>query len=156
MRRSVLQLASAALSVALASLLSSGIMLPTNRSAPVRAAEKPNFVFVLTDDMPEQLMAKMPVVHNRVAGRGITFRNAYVTQSLCCPSRASFLRGQYPHNHGISGNSLKEGGSETEFRSRGLDEENLAVWLNRAGYKTGLVGKYMNGYNDTYVPPGWD
>jgi arylsulfatase A-like enzyme len=152
MRKTVLQLTS----MALATLLASGIMLATDKTAPVRAAEKPNFVFVMTDDMPEKLMAKMSVVRDRVAARGATFRNAYVTQSLCCPSRASFLRGQYPHNHGITGNTHKEGGNEIEFRSRGLDEETVAVWLDRAGYKTGLVGKYMNGYNDTYVPPGWD
>jgi N-acetylglucosamine-6-sulfatase len=152
MRKTVLQLTS----VALATLLATVIMLATDKTAPVQAAEKPNFVFVMTDDMPEKLMANMPVVRDRVAARGATFRNAYVSQSLCCPSRASFLTGQYPHNHGITGNTPKEGGNEIEFRSRGLDEETVAVWLDRAGYNTGLVGKYMNGYNDPYVPPGWD
>jgi arylsulfatase A-like enzyme len=74
---------------------------------------------------------------------------------LCCPSRSTFLRGQYAHNHGIVGNALPEGGAE-KFRNLGLDKSTVATWLDGGGYRTKFIGKYMNSYYDLYVPPGWD
>ncbi len=90
-----------------------------------------------------------------MGSNGTTFENAYVTYSLCCPSRATFLRGQYPHNHHILGNSLPQGGAG-KFRELGLDKSTIATWLNGAGYQTKYIGKYMNSYGGLYVPPGWD
>jgi N-acetylglucosamine-6-sulfatase len=119
------------------------------------AVEKPNILFVLTDDQSERLMSAMPSVRTRVAAQGVTFDNAYITQPLCCPSRATFLRGQYPHNHGVTDIAPPDGG-EARFRDLDLDESTFATWLNDAGYRTGFVGKYLNGYKGTYVPPGWD
>jgi arylsulfatase A-like enzyme len=118
------------------------------------AVEKPNIVFVMTDDMPERLWSTMPALRERVGARGARFRNAYVTQSLCCPSRATVLTGQYPHNHGITGNGSPNGG-EGEFRTTGQDRDTIATRVRAAGYRTALVGKYMNGYAGEYVPPGW-
>jgi len=118
------------------------------------AAERPNILFVMTDDMPERLWMTMPTLRDRVGEVGVRFRNGYVTQSLCCPSRATMLTGKYPHNHGITGNDSPNGG-EAEFRSTGQDQDTVATRVRAAGYRTALVGKYMNGYTGEYVPPGW-
>src|SRR5215203_3956903 len=118
------------------------------------ASARPNIIFVMTDDMPERLWSTMPTLRNRVGAQGARFTNAYVTQSLCCPSRATVLTGKYPHNHGITGNSAPNGG-EAEFRSSGQDQDTVATRVRAEGYRTALVGKYMNAYTGEYVPPGW-
>jgi arylsulfatase A-like enzyme len=92
---------------------------------------------------------------------GVKFTESFVSTSLCCPSRASLLTGQVSHNSGVKDNVLPTGGATLI-----LDEETVPVWLKRAGYRTGLVGKYLNGYGDntqpspkdnpSYIPPGWD
>ena len=134
----------------------------TNASAPSgeatreRSADnRPNIVFVMTDDMDEKMLARMPVVRSRMVDEGVTFDNAYVTQSLCCPSRATALRGQYSHNHHINTNDVPEGGA-VRFRRRELDESTFATWLQDSGYRTGLIGKYLNNTEKRYIPPGWD
>jgi N-acetylglucosamine-6-sulfatase len=103
-------------------------------------------------------MQDLPGITRDVMGsNGITFENAYVTFPLCCPSRATILRGQYPHNHNILHNVPPAGG-EQKFRDLGLDRSTVATWLKGAGYRTSYIGKYLNGYGggDTYIPPGWD
>ena len=85
---------------------------------------------------------------------GLTFQKAFVTTAHCCPSRASFLTGRYVHNHGIK-RADNLGGGEAQFRSSGLDQSTVATWLQNAGYDTMLIGKYLNGYTNTYRPPGW-
>ncbi len=81
-----------------------------------------------------------------------------MTHSLCCPSRASILRGQYTHNHQVRTNTRPDGGFE-KFRSMGHEDSTVATWLESEGYQTALIGKYLNGYakgnDETYVPPGW-
>lgn len=81
---------------------------------------------------------------------------------LLCPSRASFLTGLYAHSTGVWSNgrtgSAPTGGWQ-KFHDSGMEDRTLAVWLDAAGYRTVLVGKYMNHYDDAssgYVPPGWD
>ncbi len=100
----------------------------------------------------------MPKLKSLVADQGVTFENFFVNVSLCCPSRATTLRGQYAQNTGVYGNSPPDGGHE-KFVSAGDDKSTIAVWLQNAGYKTMLAGKYMNGYpsrdNPLYIPPGW-
>jgi arylsulfatase A-like enzyme len=90
---------------------------------------------------------------------GATFENFYVNVSLCCPSRASILRGQYAHNTGIYRNIPPGGGFET-FHTLGEEGSTVAVWLHSVGYRTALIGKYLNGYpseaDPLYIPPGWD
>ena len=119
------------------------------------ADDRPNIVFVMTDDMEEGMLSRMPVVRSRIVGEGVTFDNAFVTQSLCCPSRATALRGQYSHNHRITANDVPDGGA-VRFRRRELDESTFATWLQDSGYRTGLVGKYLNNTEKHYIPPGWD
>jgi arylsulfatase A-like enzyme len=124
-------------------------------SSLAQTASRPNIIFVFTDDQDPGSLSVMPNVQNLLVGKGKTFPNATFTQPLCCPSRASMLRGQYPHNTKILGNGGAAGG-EGKFRSLGLDRSTYATWLSAAGYKTGYFGKYMNNYEDeTYVPPGW-
>jgi N-acetylglucosamine-6-sulfatase len=121
-----------------------------------QARERPNVVIVLTDDLDAGSASSMPGLRSLMVDEGTTFESAFVTDPLCCPSRATFLRGQYPHNTGIRSNSPPLGGHE-KFRGEGLDRSTVATWLHDAGYNTAYFGKYMNGYEDTrYVPPGWD
>ena len=124
-----------------------------------QATERPNVVFILTDDQDADSVSVMPKLRTLLAEQGTTFNNALVTDPLCCPARATFLRGQYSHNTKIQGNSAPEGG-HNKFRNLGLDGEKstVATWLDDAGYDTFYAGKYMNGYGGKtrYVPPGWD
>ena len=112
-----------------------------------------NVVVIMTDDQTVESLRVMANVRTLLAGQGTTFENSFASFSLCCPSRATFLTGQYAHNHGVLGNSPPGGGYAR------LDSSNtLPVWLQRAGYRTIHIGKYLNGYpgaNRTHVPPGW-
>lgn len=114
---------------------------------------RPNVLVLMTDDQTVESMRVMPNVQRLLAARGVTFQNSFVGYSLCCPSRSTFLTGQYSHNNGVMGNTPPEGGYTK------LDHANtLAVWLQRAGYATVHLGKYLNGYgqeNRTEIPPGW-
>ena len=120
---------------------------------------RPNILFVLTDDMALSDLSAMPHVHQLLAEQGTSFSQAFVSVSLCCPSRTTILRGQYSHNTGVETNSGLNGGFETAHE-HGIERSTIATWLHAAGYRTGLFGKYLNGYpsgvRDTYVPPGWD
>jgi N-acetylglucosamine-6-sulfatase len=131
-----------------------GAPYQSNKAQAQTASTRPNILFVMTDDMPERLWNSMPALKNQVGAKGVRFENSYVTQSLCCPSRATILTGKYPHNHNITGNGSPSGG-EAEFRSTGQDHRTVATRLRAAGYRTALIGKYMNGYSGAYVPPGW-
>ena len=118
-----------------------------------RLLAQPNIVFVLTDDQRWDTMWAMPIVRETLTSRGVEFENAYVTTPLCCPDRASTLSGGfYAHNTGVLTNRLPNGGV-----SKFNDADTIAVSLQRAGYRTALIGKYMNGYPRIapYIPPGW-
>jgi arylsulfatase A-like enzyme len=136
-------------------VLSGDGLLRENQQAEAQSDSRPNIVFIMTDDLDERSMKQLGGIRNVMGSAGTTFQNAYVTYSLCCPSRATILRGQYPHNHGIVGNIQPLGG-EAKFRNSGLDRSTVATWLDDAGYRTKYIGKYMNGYSDLYKPWGWD
>ena len=122
------------------------------------AAGRPNIIFVLTDDLDAASVSKVPSLKAYMTDEGMTFDNAFVTYSLCCPSRSTILTGQYPHNHLVRSNGPPLGGFET-FRELGRERSTLATWLDEAGYETALFGKYLNGYGthgDDHVPAGWD
>jgi N-acetylglucosamine-6-sulfatase len=130
-------------------------------SRPSAAAGPPNIILILTDDQDVQLgsVDYMSNVKSLLAQQGTTFSNFYVPLSLCCPSRTTILRGQFPHNTGVLGNSPPNGGFETAYADK-LESATVATLLHNAGYRTVLLGKYLNGYPDTapdnYIPPGWD
>jgi N-acetylglucosamine-6-sulfatase len=115
------------------------------------ATPKPDIVLFLIDDARYDMLWAMPTVQSELLGHGITFSNAFVTNPLCCPSRASILTGQYSHLTGIYNNGPPHGGF-ADFQ----DTSTIATWLEGAGYDTGLFGKYLNGYVGQYIPPGWD
>ena len=107
---------------------------------------------------------RRPAVHAArtplVADTGLSFRNSFSPYPLCCPARASFLTGQYPHNHRILSNEEPWGFGAFD------DRATIATSLQAAGYRTGFVGKYLNNYGAVpsavtgepswhYVPAGW-
>jgi N-acetylglucosamine-6-sulfatase len=117
------------------------------------AAARPNIVVILADDERFDSMGQMPNVRRLIGAQGVTFSNAFVTTSECCPSRASILTGQYSHHTGVIQNFGPN--SYPKFN----EQSNLAVWLHKAGYDTALVGKYLNDYTvygHHHIPPGWD
>jgi arylsulfatase A-like enzyme len=121
------------------------------------AAIGKNVIFILTDDMTSSELAGMPNVMSEIAGQGTRFNRAYVSFPLCCPSRATMIRGQYMHNHGVRGNFPPQGGWP---RYQPHEANDLPVWLHGAGYHNVHIGKYMNGYPTQNgilpVPLGWD
>lgn len=127
--------------------------LPLDAAAAAVRPTRPNVVVITTDDQTIDDMASMPQTRALIGARGVTFDQSVVSLSQCCPSRATFLTGQYAHNHGVRSTNRPFGGFWAFD-----DSESLAVWLQRAGYATALVGKYLNGYASAdrhYVPPGW-
>jgi N-acetylglucosamine-6-sulfatase len=119
------------------------------------APARPNVVFVLTDDLAWNLVRYMPHVRD-MRRRGVTFTRYFVTDSLCCPSRASIFAGRFPHNTRVFTNQPPDGGYQV-FRNRRGERSTFATSLRRRGYLTGMMGKYLNGYQSSslVVPPGW-
>ena len=127
---------------------------------------RPNIVFILTDDQRRDTTdathspsaaAIMPRTRAELADHGVEFPEAFMTTPLCCPSRSSILSGQYSHRTGVYKNGGNNGGAD-DFD----DGSSVGTWLQAAGYRTSLMGKYLNGYNalwttgePPYVPPGW-
>jgi arylsulfatase A-like enzyme len=128
------------------------------------AANRPNIVFVLTDDLSMNLLRYMPAVQG-LEQAGMTFDNYFVSDSLCCPSRASIFTGNFPHDTGVYSNQGANGGVEA-FHANGDQNSAFNTALEAAGYRTAMMGKYLNGYLDpqegssgvapTYIPPGWN
>src|SRR5215218_8461533 len=119
---------------------------------------------MLADDMKTSDLDRMPNTQSLLVNQGVEFTKPWVTRSLCCPSRATILRGQYTHNHHVWVNVEPSGGF-WNFFDQGLENSTIATWLNAAGYDTILIGKYLNRYGldrsgnrapSTHVPPGWD
>ena len=136
----------------------------------IEGTTAPNVVVFLVDDLDQALFDRMyaegllPSIRDHIGTQGTTFTNAFVTTGLCCPTRATWLTGQYSHNHGVLDNHKPLGGV-----TRFADATALPVWLKGPTdkYVNGLVGKYLNGYGEDaskprmnpesprYVPPGW-
>ena len=143
-------------------------------SAAGQASGRPNIVFVLTDDLSRNLVRFMPHVL-AMERAGLTFEDYFVSDSLCCPSRASIFTGDFPHDTGVFSN-FGPGGGFRAFYRHGDEQRTFPLALQRAGYRTALMGKFLNGYLETaghghlsdgevtdvparYVPPGftdWD
>jgi arylsulfatase A-like enzyme len=122
---------------------------------PPPPSPRPNIVFVLTDDLSTNLVGYMPHVR-ALADAGTTFANYFVVDSLCCPSRSAIFTGEYPHNDGVFTNGPGDGGYDA-YNRFGNEERSFAVPLQADGYRTGFMGKYLNGYQPHDAPaPGWD
>jgi N-acetylglucosamine-6-sulfatase len=120
------------------------------RPARARPA-RPDIVVVVTDDQHIGTLGWMPVLRNYIARRGVRFSRAMVPTSVCCPSRASILTGEYAHTTKVWENTK----GWSRFRKAGMEKRTMAVWLRRAGYRTALIGKYLNAYHRANPPPGW-
>src|ERR687890_348543 len=139
--------------------LAFGFFLPGElERGSIEAVGRPNIILIITDDLDAASVSKVPFLTGYMADKVLTFDNAFVISSLCCPSRATILTGQYPHNHLVRSNVPPRGGFKT-FRKLGRERSTLATWLDDAGYETVLFGKYLNGYGHhggKHVPVGWD
>ncbi|CAN5615723.1 sulfatase [soil metagenome] len=127
---------------------------------PEEDPQPPNVIVIPTDDLATwdldaEALEHMPNIREELVEKGTTFENAFVTNSVCCPSRATTLRGQYSHNHQVLTNAPPLGGAG-RFRVSGGDTSTAATWLQEEGYRTAFFGKYLNAYYGDYVPPGWD
>jgi N-acetylglucosamine-6-sulfatase len=151
-RRSVIALAGACLIVSCLLAACGGRSVRLAGPAP---GARPNFVFVLTDDLSWNLVRHMPHVQ-ALARAGATMSRYYVVDSLCCPSRSAIFTGEYPHDDGVFTNKGSDGGYGAYNRNKD-PLKSFAVAFHRAGYRTALMGKYLNGYSPAdSVPPGWD
>jgi arylsulfatase A-like enzyme len=116
---------------------------------------RPNILVVMTDDMSAADLELMPNVQKLLAKKGTTFDDAVDSFPLCCPARATFITGQYAHNHGVKGNFAPYGWYGMKDRGNILPR-----WLQKAGYNTALIGKWLNGYGalDAHgeIPKGFD
>jgi N-acetylglucosamine-6-sulfatase len=120
--------------------------------APERGARgtrnQPNVVLVQTDDqsLTQFNRRSMPKISKLLGDEGTRFPHAYLTTPDCCPSRASLITGEYGHNNGVLHNAYSLLRHKTNV---------LPVWLQRAGYVTAHIGKFLNGYRHLEPAPGW-
>ena len=125
------------------------------RAAAQEADDRPSVLLIVTDDQRWDTVWSMSLLERSIVSHGMTFANAFTTSSLCCPSRASILTGDYPHTTGVYTQGLPHGG----FKAFD-DTTTIATRLHDAGYRTGFFGKYLDSYQSDalagYVPPGWD
>ncbi|HET9501001.1 MAG TPA: sulfatase-like hydrolase/transferase [Marmoricola sp.] len=118
-----------------------------------RDHERPNVVFINTDDQRLDDMRWMPFTHRLIGGHGVTFTEALSPHPLCCPARAEFVTGQYGQNNGVHHNEGTHGGYPALRRPGNT----LGHWLHDRGYQTAMVGKYLNRYRpDAASRRGWD
>ncbi len=104
-------------------------------------------IVLMTDDQTAESLRAMPAVRSELVGAGTSFDRSFVSNPLCCPSRATIFTGQYSHNHGVLDNDPPDGGY---FRLG--KREWLPVWLQRAGYHTVHIGKFLNRYGVRTLP----
>ena len=134
-------------------------------SSPASTSQRPHIVVILTDDQRPETLRAMPRTRALLAQRGVTFPQAFAPTATCCPSRVSLLTGADAPRSGVWTNWLPYGGFE-KFHRSGLESQTIATALSAAGYRTGLVGKYLNNYTSAsvrssetgdadYIPPGW-
>ena len=118
-------------------------------------SNKPNIVFIIADDLDSESMNHLPRLQSLLADRGTTFANFFVSLALCCPSRASILRGQYAHNTEIFTNDAPGGGFRSSVISAARNQPLLPGSVMQVPDRP--HGQVPNGYPlTTYVPPGWD
>lgn len=150
MNKRLLSSAGAALAVAAVA----GALAGDGRgSQTTHAQSQPNIVVIMTDDQTVESLRVMTNVKRLLTDQGTTFANNFATYSLCCPSRATYLTGQYAHTHGIMSNMPPAGGYD---KLEPTHKNTLPNWLRLAGYRTVHIGKYLNGYTaDDGIPKGW-
>ncbi|GIL77381.1 hypothetical protein Vretimale_2794 [Volvox reticuliferus] len=124
---------------------------------------RPNFLVIVTDDQDYMLNsthpAYMPMLNQYIVEPGLQLRNFLISTAACCPSRTILMTGRYTHNNNVTSN-IEPHGSFWKFISQRLDDDYLPVWLQKAGYRTMHVGKFLNAMDPTdprfRCPQGWD
>jgi arylsulfatase A-like enzyme len=152
LRAALLATALLAAAVTAALTLSAG-NAPARGPASAQSLPPPNVIEIVTDDQTVRDLEVMGATKRLIADEGVTFGNSFVNFSMCCPSRATLLSGQYAQNHGVMGIYPPTGGYG-KFDS----DNSLALWLQRGGYHTAHIGKMLNGYGSdspANVPAGW-
>ncbi|WP_210440891.1 sulfatase-like hydrolase/transferase [Nocardioides xinjiangensis] len=127
------------------------VSLAQGTQSPAPGVDRPNLVFVLTDDMRDDDLDHMPITRRLLADQGMELTDAISPHPLCCPARAQLATGQYAQNNGVQHNRGVHGGFEA------LDPaQEASTWWRDEGYRTALVGKFLNGYGPHDVrPAGW-
>lgn len=141
--------------VALILLVASGCARPVEdgRAGLLPGIDRPNVVLIVTDDQRFDAMFAMPRAEKLLTERGVTFEQAFASNPVCCPFRTSLLAGGvYSHDTGVL-TALPPNGGAQLFD----DRVTLGTLLQRRGYRTALIGKYLNAYRALAprVPPGW-
>jgi N-acetylglucosamine-6-sulfatase len=133
------------------------LLLPAtfNANSQQQSGNKPNIIFILTDDYASNLVDFMPNL-KAMQKEGVTFSNYYVSNSLCCPSRSSIFTGMLPHNSGVQTNTKPNGGYDA-YVGHDDAQKSFCVALQGGGYKTAMMGKFLNGYlpRKHDPPAGW-
>lgn len=125
-----------------------------------RSAKPWNIVLIVTDDQPDGTELGMPTVRRELINKGVNYSSGLIPTPVCCPSRASLLTGKFAQGTGVydnTGGGIP--GGNAAFVTNGNELRTFAVALKKQGYRTGLFGKYLNQYGQTYDgfgPPGWD
>lgn len=116
-------------------------------TVPQANKNSPNFLVVMVDDQALNTFTSKaePQTYRWIVDHGTNFSAGIAAPPLCCPDRAGILTGQYPHNHGVHTN-------HPGYQLLNDNTDTLATWLDNAGYRTGLSGKFLNGY--TQAPDG--
>ena len=123
--------------------------LPDQRTT----STSPNIVLISTDDQTADDLRWMPFTRRLLGRAGVSFSDMVSPHPLCCPARAEILTGQYAQNNGVHSNGGRYGG----FANLKNPDNTVAPWLYRAGYHTGLVGKFLNGYRPADgAQHGWE
>ena len=137
------------LALLIATLLAAGLSAAPAGSEEA-ANQRPNILVIVTDDQrPGDTVAVMPRTTRTFIGGGTFYPKAIATTPVCCPSRASIFTGRYAHNHNVRSNAADE--------AQSLDQRTtVQYYLDGAGYHTGLVGKYLNGWDLSQPPPHFD
>ncbi|MBI3486469.1 sulfatase [Candidatus Daviesbacteria bacterium] len=131
-----------------------GSLYPKPASHAATASAQPNIIVLMSDDQTLAQQAFLPKINSLIRDQGTNFTNFFTTNSLCCPSRATFLSGQYSHNNNVWDD-------QGTFAYPAFDNsKSLPLWLQSVGYTTAHFGKYLNGYTPTtsnpFVPAGWN
>jgi N-acetylglucosamine-6-sulfatase len=134
--------------LAMAAALVSSVAAPASSSGA--DGQAPDIIVVMVDDLgylpDDRVLERLPHIRSLWLEGGTRFTNMHTETPLCCPARASLLTGQHTLRHGVITN---DGDPMDPSRT-------LATALDAAGYHTLLMGKYLNDYDGTRTPPGWD
>ncbi|KAG2448697.1 hypothetical protein HYH02_006053 [Chlamydomonas schloesseri] len=139
------------------------ITLMVLKGIPAAKGEtRPNIIVIVTDDQDYMLNSThrefMPQLNRHLADSGLQLRNFLISTAACCPSRSILMTGRYTHNNNVTSN-IEPHGSFWKFMEQDLDADYLPVWLQRAGYRTMHVGKFLNAMDPTdsrfRCPRGW-